>query len=71
MNNPIYNFKDKKPKETVTEEQVGKFIGIYLLGPLVVMLCWNFVKPYIFGLKAINYLHAAALLIISRFITLK
>ena len=54
-----------------TEEQVGKFIGIYLLGPLVVMLCWNFVMPYIFGLKAINYLHAAALLIISRFITLK
>ena len=54
MNNPIYNFKDKKPKETVTEEQVGKFIGIYLLGPLVVMLCWNFVMPYIFGLKAIR-----------------
>ena len=32
-----------KSEDLVTAEAVGKFIGIYLMGPLVVMLCWNYV----------------------------
>jgi|TARA_B100000035_G_scaffold313497_1_gene327350 hypothetical protein len=57
-----------KSEDLVTAEAVGKFIGIYLMGPLVVMLCWNYVVPYLFALKGINYLHALCIIIIARFL---
>lgn len=46
----IYNLPNKKvekddvPVEIVTAEMVGKFIGIYLLGPL--FLCWRGIMWY-------------------------
>lgn len=57
-----------KSEDIVTAEAVGKFIGVYLMGPLVVMLCWNYVVPYLFALKSINYLHALCIIIIARFL---
>ena len=47
---------DAKKEYEVTPEQVGKFIGVFLLGPLLLMVCWNGLMPYLFGLKALNYL---------------
>ena len=63
MKSKFYNIKmpkleDQKPEEVVTPEQVGKFIGIYILGPLLFMVCWNGVIPYLFAIKGINYLHS-------------
>lgn len=59
----------KKPEYEVTPEQVGKFIGVFLLGPLLLMVCWNGLMPYLFGLKTLNYLHAFCMIVITRFIT--
>jgi len=60
---------DAKKEYEVTPEQVGKFIGVFLLGPLLLMVCWNGLMPYLFGLKAINYLHAFYMIVLTRFIT--
>jgi len=59
----------KKPEYEVTPEQVGKFIGVFLLGPLLLMVCWNGLMPYLFGLKTLNYLHAFCMIVIIRFVT--
>ncbi len=43
------------------------FVLIFLaLGSLVVMLLWNALLPAIFGLKAISFLQAAGLLVLSK-----
>ena len=59
----------KKPEYEVTPKQVGKFIGVFLLGPLLLMVCWNGLMPYLFGLKTLNYLHAFCMIVIIRFVT--
>lgn len=59
----------KKPEYEVTPEQVGKFIGVFLLGPLLLMVCWNGLMPYLFGLKTLNYIQAFCMIVITRFIT--
>jgi hypothetical protein len=70
----IYNFPNKKvekddvPAEIVTAEMVGKFIGIYLLGPLFFMLAWNYVVPYLFAVNGINYLHAFCIIFMVKLI---
>ena len=61
----------KKPEYEVTPEQVGKFIGVFLLGPLLFMVCWNGVIPYLFAIKGINYLQAFCLITMIRFLKLK
>ena len=55
-------------KELVTSAMVGKFIGVYLIGPLLWMFLWNYTMPYIFGVKAINYLHAFCIITMTRFL---
>ena len=55
-------------KELITSEMVGKFIGIYLLGPLLWMFLWNYTMPYIFAVKSINYLHAFCIITMVRFL---
>lgn len=48
-------------------EITGKIIGwlaTIALKIWIVMLCWNFVMPYIFNLPEINYLVAACLTIL-------
>ena len=76
MKSKFYNIKmpkleDQKPEEVVTPEQVGKFIGIYILGPLLFMVCWNGVIPYLFAINGINYLKAFCLITMIRFLKLK
>ncbi|MCB9235221.1 MAG: hypothetical protein H6581_26435 [Bacteroidia bacterium] len=45
---------------------IGKItVGAFLLG-IVVMLLWNALVPYLFGLPFITYLQAVGLLILSR-----
>lgn len=70
----IYKFSTNKVEEPnkevveVTPEMVGKFIGVYLLGPLFLMLAWNYVVPYLFAVKGINYLHAICIIFIAKFL---
>tara|TARA_B100000927_G_C16473142_1_gene472330 strand:- start:2589 stop:2819 length:231 start_codon:yes stop_codon:yes gene_type:complete len=61
--------KPDQPEYEVTPEDVGKFIGVFLLGPLLLMVCWNGLMPYLFGLKSLNYLHAFCMIVLTRFIT--
>ena len=43
------------------------FVLVFLgIGSLLVMLLWNALLPDIFGIKAINYLQAAGVLILSK-----
>lgn len=43
------------------------FVLLFIaLGSLLVMLLWNSLMPVIFGIKEINYLQAAGLLILSK-----
>ena len=45
MTKSFYNLPVKKNEEgkvEVTPEQVGEFIGVYLLGPALFMVCWNY-----------------------------
>ena len=71
MTKSFYNLPVKKNAEgkvEVTPEQVGEFIGVYLLGPVLFMVCWNYTLPYILGVKGINYLHAFCLIVMIRFL---
>lgn len=66
----IYKFSTNKVEESNKEavEMVGKFLGVYLLGPLIIMLAWNYVVPYLFAVKGINYLHAICIVFIAKFL---
>lgn len=75
----IYQFNLKKEDEQPTEQQdetpeyvtayqVGNWLGVFVVGPLVFMLCWNYVLPYLFAVKGINYLHAFCIIVILRFL---
>ena len=75
MTNTFYNLKKKTAEvpedlkeQLVTSAMVGEFIGVYLLGPVLWMFCWNYTMPYIFALKSINYLHAFCFITMIRFL---
>lgn len=41
-------------------------IAVFLAAGLVVMFLWNFLLPVIFGIKAISYIQALGVFILSR-----
>ncbi len=41
-------------------------IAVFLAAGLVVMLLWNFLLPAIFGIKAISYIQALGVFVLSR-----
>ena len=47
---------------------IGLIIGLSALFALPVMWLWNYVVPYQFGLKEIDFLHAWALNLLCEFI---
>ena len=47
---------------------IGLIIGLSALFALPVMWLWNYVVPYQFGLKEIDFLHAWALMVLCGFI---
>lgn len=47
---------------------IGVIIGLSALFALPVMWLWNYVVPYQFGLKEIDFLHAWALNVLCGFI---
>ena len=47
---------------------VGLIIGLSALFALPVMWLWNYVVPYQFGMKEIDFLHAWALMVLCGFI---
>jgi hypothetical protein len=47
---------------------VALIVGLSALFALPVMWLWNYVVPYQFGLKEIDFLHAWALMVLCNFI---
>ena len=47
---------------------IGLIVGLSALFALPVMWLWNYVVPYQFGLKEIDFLHAWALMVLCNFI---
>ena len=47
---------------------IGLIIGLSALFALPVMWLWNYVVPYQFGLKELDFLHARALNVLCGFI---
>jgi len=40
------------------------FVLVMCIVPWILMNCWNYVMPHLFGLKTINYLQSAALFVV-------
>ena len=61
-------FQKTSPKESVFDQFVSAvllLVIVYVFVGFLLMLTWNYVIPYLFGLPKVNYLQAVALLIVA------
>lgn len=56
-----WNMNDK----IITSGVILGVIFLIFLVPFVAMICWNYIMPYLFNLKPVNYLQSVALLTLA------